>query len=226
MSQTTSTFWQRMPEPLRRDPKKSALLTGLVGLMAVLGIRQYTGTSAPASARAGVSAVERSTGGNSATSHEASNPNNEVAQRVAQWLGTPIKALDRNLFETKLEFFQRVDAAGDDRAAVLADETFWDQLAKSLASQADQKRQKQIRSENLQLAASTLKLQTTLMGSVPKALIDGRMVRAGDLLETKSSDLSMSFRVVQIEPRRVVIERDGVKIELKMGVGHARVISE
>lgn len=226
MSQTTSTFWQRMPEPLRRDPKKSALLTGLVGLMAVLGIRQYTGTSAPASARAGVSAVERSTGSNSATSHEASNPNNEVAQRVAQWLGTPIKALDRNLFETKLEFFQRVDAAGDDRAAVLADETFWDQLAKSLASQADQKRQKQIRSENLQLAASTLKLQTTLMGSVPKALIDGRMVRAGDLLETKSSDLSMSFRVVQIEPRRVVIERDGVKIELKMGVGHARVISE
>ena len=108
----------------------------------------------------------------------------------------------------------------------MADETFWDQLAKSLASQADQKRQKQIRSENLQLAASTLKLQTTLMGSVPKALIDGRMVRAGDLLETKSSDLSMSFRVVQIEPRRVVIERDGVKIELKMGVGHARVISE
>lgn len=226
MSQPTTTIWQRLPEPLRRDPKKSAMLAGLLVLMAVLGIRQYTGMTTPASARAALPLAERSASSNSAVSRGTSNPSNEVAQRVAQWLGTPIKALDRNLFETKLEFFQRLDGSADDRAAVLAEETFWDQLAKSLASQADQKRQKQIRSENLQLAASSFKLQTTLMGSVPKALIDGRMVRMGDTLESKGSDLSMVFRVVQIEPRRVVIERDGVKIELKMGVGHARVISE
>lgn len=226
MSQSSSKVWDKMPASVRRDPKKSALLLGLLVLMAVLGVRQFAQSGSPASARGGVRTVEKAASPISANPREASNPTSETAQRVAQWIGTPIKALDRNLFESKLEFFQRVDANGQDRAAVMTDETFWEQLAKSIAAQADHRKQKQIRSENLQLAASSLKLQSTLMGSVPKALIDGRMVRAGDTVETKGSNMAMGFRVIQIEPRRVVIEREGVKIELKMGVGQARVIAQ
>jgi hypothetical protein len=228
MSHATASIWERMPEPVRRDPKKSALLAGLMLMGAVIGFRQFGGGSTPAKARAGTPApaplVELAE--KTANSREAGNSILELSQRVSQWLGSPIKALDRNLFETKLEYFQRLDSSVSDRTVVVADETFWEQLAKSLASQADQKRQKQIRSENLQLAASSLKLQTTIMGSVPKALIDGRMVRAGDLVETKTSSLSISFHVSQIEARRIVIEHDGVKIELRMGSGQARVIAE
>lgn len=228
MSTPTPTFWNRMPEPVRRDPKKSALLAGLTLVAVVIGLRQFAGSSTPAKARAVTPslAVPANGGATSAISREAGNSNSEMAQRVASWLGSPIKALDRNLFETKLEFFQRLSSTVGDKAAVITDESFWDQLAKSLASRADQKRQKQIRSENLQLAASSLKLQTTIMGSTPKALIDGRMVRTGDTVDSRTASLSISFKVVQIEPRRIVIEHDGVKIELRMGSGQVRVINE
>lgn len=230
MNHPTSPIWDRLPDPIRRDPKKSAVLIGLLLLLAVLGIRQMGGAGTPATARAASNtpgtAAAKATSDERATSREASNVSAEASQRVAAWLGTPIKALDRNLFETKLEFFQRLDSDVNDKVSVLADELFWDQLAKSLASQADQKRQKQIRSENLQLAASSLKLQTTIMGSSPKALIDGRMVRTGDAVETKTAGLSMSFRVLLIEARRIVIERDGVKLELRMGVDQARLVAE
>jgi hypothetical protein len=230
MSHSTNSLWDRLPEPVRRDPKKSSVLAALTLLMAVLGVRQFSGNGTPAKARAAsndpVAAPEKPKLSISANSREASNAGTEVAHRVALWLGTPIKALDRNLFETKLEYFQRLDSTAADKATVVADETFWDQLAKSLVSQADQKRQKQIRSENLQLAASSLKLQTTIMGSMPKALIDGRMVRVGDTVDTKTSSLSISFRVSQIEARRIVIEHEDVRIELRMGTGQARVITE
>jgi hypothetical protein len=145
---------------------------------------------------------------------------------VADWLGTPIKALDRNLFETKLEYFQRLDSAVGDTALIVAEELFWDQLAKSLAAQADQKKQKQIRSENLQLAASSLRLQSTIMGHSPRALMDGRMLRTGDTVEAGAQGMSLTFRVHLIEARRVVIERDGVKLELRMDNSRPRLLDE
>ena len=231
MSFEIQSILQRLPEPIRNDPKKSGLLAGLAVVMCVLGIRQFASSGGPAKANAAeiaprTAASPTSASRNARGAKVSDNALGNSSRLVADWLGTPIKALDRNLFETKLEFFQRLDSTASDKASVLADETFWDQLAKSLASQADQKRQKQIRSENLQLAASSLKLQTTIMGSVPKALIDGRMVRVGELVDTKNSSLSISFRVSQIEARRIVVEHDGVKIELRMGSGQARVITE
>lgn len=230
MSASSNSFMDKLPEPIRRDPKKSAVLAGLAVVLAVLGVRQFTGTAAPAKARAALSgtnlATERSTPDISAKSREAGNPQQDAGERVAQWLGMPIKALDRNLFESKLENFQRLDSVLADHAAVVADELFWEQLAKSLTSQADQKKQKLIRSENLQLAASSLRLQTTLMGSSPKALIDGRMVRAGDMVEATLAGVSVNFHVLRIEARSVVIENDGVQIELKMGAGKARIVQE
>lgn len=230
MSPISNSFLEKLPEPIRRDPKKSAILAALTVVMVVLGIRQFTGNSTPAKARAALIgtnlANERDAAGKSATSRETSNAANEVNQHVSQWLGMPIKALDRNLFESKLENFQRLDSVLTDHAAVVADELFWEQLAKSLTSQADQKKQKLIRSENLQLAATSLRLQTTIMGSSPKALIDGRMVRAGDTVEARSASVSVSFHVLKIEARRVVIESEGVRIELKMGAGQARIVHE
>lgn len=226
---SANSILDKLPAPIRRDPKKSAVLGGLMLVLAVLGVRQFVGSSTPARARAAVNtnlAAEKSNIDTSAITREASNTHSETGQRVAQWLGLPIKALDRNLFESKLENFQRLDSVLSETAAVVQEELFWEQLAKSLASRADQKKQKQIRSENLQLAASSLRLQTTMMGATPKALIDGRMLRAGDTVEAKSAGISVSFVVLKIEARRVIVEREGVRIELKMGAGQARIVQD
>ncbi len=230
MSSTNPSLFDKLPAPIRNDPKKSAVLAVLTVLMAVLGVRQFAGSGSPAKAsgaQPGTNlALDKSTPDTSAITGEASNASSEASLRVSQWLGLPIKALDRNLFETKLENFQRLDSTTTANVAEVPMKLFWEQLAKSLASQADQKKQKQIRSENLQLAAGALRLQTTIMGPSPRALIDGRMVRTGDMVEAKSPSMTVSFRVVQIEARRIVVEREGVQIELKMGAGKARILQE
>ena len=86
---------------------------------------------------------------------------------------------------------------------------------KSMTARADQKRERQILIENLQLQAAQLKLQTTLMGtqaegpaSRPRAMINGGLVGEGDVVA--------SFRVLRIEARRIVVEREGIKLEILM----------
>jgi hypothetical protein len=87
-------------------------------------------------------------------------------------------------------------------------ESFWDQLAKSTHAQADQRKERQILIENLQRQASQLRIQTILMGENPRALINGTLVGEGDV--------AASFRVLRIEARRLVVEREGVRLEILM----------
>jgi hypothetical protein len=77
-----------------------------------------------------------------------------------------------------------------------------------MASKADQRKERQILIENLQLQAMQLRLQSTVMGATPRALLNGDMVREGDVVA--------SFRVLKIEPRRIVVEREGIKLEIPM----------
>jgi hypothetical protein len=85
---------------------------------------------------------------------------------------------------------------------------FWTDIAKSVAMQADQKIERQKFIEDVQRQAAALRLQTIMMGSTPQAMIDGDMVREGDVVA--------SFRILKIEARRIIIERDGIKLELHM----------
>jgi hypothetical protein len=85
---------------------------------------------------------------------------------------------------------------------------FWDELAKSMAFRADARKEQQILKENLQQQANQLRLQSTMMTTPPKAVIDGEMVGEGDVVA--------SFRVLKIEPRRIEVEREGIKLEIQM----------
>jgi len=53
-----------------------------------------------------------------------------------------------------------------------------------------------------------MKLQTTMMGNPPQAMVNGELVKEGDIIG--------GFVVVQIQPRRVVIQQDGVVLEIVM----------
>jgi hypothetical protein len=84
---------------------------------------------------------------------------------------------------------------------------FWDELAKSMTSHADVKKERQILVENLARQASQLRLQSTIMSASPKAVIDGGLVGEGDVVA--------SFRVLRIEPRRITVEREGIKLAIQ-----------
>jgi len=114
--------------------------------------------------------------------------------------------LGRNLFAVNLERFPQ----DGNRTTTPVGGTvgFWDELAKSLSSRADQNKQRQIRTDNAVRDAANLKLQTIVMSAAPTAVIDGEMVEEGSVVA--------GFRVSKIEARRIIVEREGIKLEIPM----------
>ena len=54
--------------------------------------------------------------------------------------------------------------------------------------------------------AGRLHLQSVLMGTPPRAMIDGQLLGEGDVVA--------NFRVLKIEPRGITVEREGIKLEV------------
>jgi hypothetical protein len=81
-------------------------------------------------------------------------------------------------------------------------------LEKSLVLQADQRDKRENQIANYMAKAAQLKLQSTMMGTQPKALVNGELIGVGDVIA--------DFRVVKIEARRMIIEREGIRLEIQM----------
>ena len=64
--------------------------------------------------------------------------------------------------------------------------------------------------------ARQIRLQSTLMGANPTALVDGQTVREGDVVASGSGVTRTAFRVLKIEPRRIILEREGVRSEIPL----------
>lgn len=204
----TITDWsQRLREAARTEPKKYGFL-GLLGLVLVilLGRAILTGSDAPAPALASRIAAQNPSNNSSADPvPRVLNPSSPALQ---EWLNTPIVPVVRNLFAIKLDYYPQDGTKVNQTLRAPQGNGFWDKLAKSMASKADQRKERQILIENLQLQAMQLKLQSTVMGATPRALVNGGMVREGDVVA--------SFRVLRIEARRIIVEREGIKLEIQM----------
>ena len=193
--QSPASKFEKIRSVISHDPKRNGLLAGLGIIMLVLWGRLLL--NGPASATA--SLIRRSVAAISEppipTSHAStSNP-------VLDWLGKPRGIVDRNLFAIHLDYYARAD----DRKSI-ADGN--DDATTTPTAEADQKREQQILLENLQTQAAKLKLQTTLMGDTPRAMVNGQLVQAGDAVE--------GFKVVKIEARQIVVQQDGVTLEISM----------
>lgn len=218
-----------LPESMRADPKKAAALAGLGVVLAGVLIKQlaFGGGATRVAAKPPQPEQTIASTANLRASSKNSSRTDRGESPVSAWLVEPIKTLDRNLFEFKGEFYPRSTESVTTSAKVIEDELFWDQLAKSLSARADSKKQRQIRIDNLQQAASKLKVQSTIMGPNPRAMVDGRMTRLGGMVEADAGGGSkVTFKVIAVEARRLVIERDGLKFEVPMGAGKARVLGE
>ena len=73
------------------------------------------------------------------------------------------------------------------------------------------------RSGSSNVQARQIRLQSTLMGGAhPAALVNGQMVREGDVVATGSGASRTSYRVLKIEARRVILEREGIRSEVPL----------
>ncbi|MCC7351863.1 MAG: hypothetical protein IT446_14985 [Phycisphaerales bacterium] len=187
---------------IRKEPKKAAALVVLVVFMGGLWVWRLGGTSVPTPSIASVA---------QAADVPASVPANVAAgdttiTRFQEWAQKPVDDGGRNLFVIRMDYYPRIPGSGESDGSLV--QGFWSEMAKSVNSQADQRREKEILVENLRHQAGQLRLQSTIMGQKPKAMVNGKLVEEGDVVE--------GFRVLKIGARGIIVERDGIRIEVLM----------
>ncbi len=135
-----------------------------------------------------------------------SHSNSEANYTLAS---VPISPIRRNIFYINLDRFPQdgskpMTSAGPVSGA--SNEGFWDRLAKSGAFRAEDQDSRSPQVGGLQWQAAQLHLQSILMGPTPKVMVDGRLLKEGDVVA--------GFRVVKITARGILLERDGSKFEV------------
>jgi hypothetical protein len=200
-AQMESSSLESMLRQVKAEPKKAAALALLIAVLLGMWAKIFL-FGDPRPATAGPLTGERI---KTPTPYTLSQQLSPASRSLLEWTKKPITGTKRNLFAIKLDYFPvdgtRPIFTGDDA------DGFWDQLAKSLAAKADQEKAKGILLENLRLQASRLDLQSLgVFNGIPKAMVNGTIVQEGDTIE--------GFRIVQIETKRIVVEREGVKLQV------------
>ncbi len=205
-----------LPESLREDPKKAGILGALVLVLAVLVIRYALTGGGPAVAQGAASAAKKQDKQKtSSTASAAGTPNVMQASAAAKdWLKEPITSVSRNLFVIRPEYYPSQSSKVAQREEKITG--FWEAVEKSQSQEADQKKRREILVENLQFEAAKLQLQSTVMGPEPQAIIGGSLVKEGDVVASDGPRKGVQFRVLKVEARRVIIEREGIRLELRM----------
>jgi hypothetical protein len=199
----------------RGDPKKSGVVLVLSVTLFSMCIRMVISpVSGAGPSRAGGAVTRSSAMSGNATANASLDPTlapakpGAVDQRLRDWLAEPARPISRNLFAVKLDYYPSDPSRPPEAPKWTADGEFWAKLEKSLILQADQQGRRDNLVANYEAAAGRIRLDSIMMGPQPQAMIDGKLVRVGDV--------AAGFRVLKIEPRRIVIEREGIKLEIQM----------
>jgi len=201
------TSQNKLMDLLQKDPKKAAVLGVLALLLGGMWARMaMTGQTQPQRASASVANPAASSKKKPASSFGKTTSAN-TADALQEWLGKPINPVSRNLFAIRMDHFPLAAGTSGSESAT-TQQTFWEALAKSVNTRADQMEKRQNLIQNLTDQASQMELQSIVMGAKPKALVDGELVGEGDVVA--------SFRVLKIESRRIIVEREGIRLEIQM----------
>jgi hypothetical protein len=205
MSGAAENWIAKGKETLGASPKKAGALGFLFLVLVILWGKLIFGGKGPSSASA---MTPRMPGddhsGNSAV--DASGHSLRLLDSaLLAWARAPIVPVHRNLFAVPLDYYPQVGSQDGDLSGGSG---FWDRLAKSVSAHADQQEQRQILVDNVRIMAESLKLESTMLGSEPTAMVNSQMVREGDVIA--------GFHVLKIEARELIVEREGIRLAIGM----------
>lgn len=186
-----SAKWDRMKKQMLADKKKLSLMISLSAVMLLLWGRLLLKQD-PRTAVAKPSAVaavdDASVEDTADVTDIATTPINHPPVEVVL-----VTSLSRDPFAfDKDRYPLAAGAARDQEPEKSPDET------------SDERN----RIEAIREMAATLRFQAGMLGPTPRALINDRVYRLGDKIN--------GFAVSKIESRRVVLEKDGIEIHLRM----------
>ena len=202
---------------LKQDPKKTGVLGVLTLVLAVMGGRLWL-TGGPSASSAAASPRARAT----------LTPAGPIALRVPsldasaavlrQWRAQPAANLTRNPFTSDLFAAPAKPAVVAPAAPVVAGDEglFWRQLERALATQSEREQYRARMSAAALRDAADLVLLSVITGGDDRALVNDRLVGVGDPLAAPTAQ-GAPFVVEFVEQRRVVLRRDGVRVELLLG---------
>jgi hypothetical protein len=201
----TTTRTSSLP---RQDTKKVAVLGALILVLAGLWGKMALGGKAAPKTAAAMTAPQPT----SPTASNAADNKSRAADALGllrDWVGEPLpQAVSRNIFEVKIDYYPIDSTHQAKDSGTVNDPTFWENLAKSIDAQADQQHKRENLIQNLRQQAGQLSVTSTLMGARPRAMINGVMVGEGEVVA--------QFRVAEIRARSVVVEREGIKLDIPM----------
>jgi hypothetical protein len=203
----TNSVQGKLGAAIKQDPKKAGMLVVLVAVLLVLWAKMMlTGGGAPKSA-AGMTLAPSAQA--SVQVHNNGPKVRDNSALLREWLGEPMpQGVSRNIFEVKLDYYPMDTAHVQRDSRTIDDPTFWEKLAKSIDAQADQQHKRENLIQNVRQHAGQLQVTSILMGSRPKAMINGVLIGEGEVVA--------GFRVLEIKARSVIVEREGIKLEIPM----------
>jgi len=208
MALQETNLFVKLNAVMKRDPKKAFVLALLFAvLMAMWGKMMLSGGKGTPKAASAMPAARVAPSVGMVPNNKAKSA--DAATQLQDWINQPLPgAISRNIFELKLDYFPMDGTRTAPITRTSNDPTFWDKLAKSIDEQADQQHKREILIQNLRQQAGQLQLTSTVMGPRPKAMVNGAMVGEGEVVA--------QFRIVRIDARSVVVEREGIKLEITM----------
>ena len=148
----------------------------------------------------------------------ASSASNGTASATFHgWLQSPVSPVTRNLFYINLEQFRRANvgpagmpgglAGAKEPQALLSENPA--EVAKSAPGRSEETEEPESGlpvAERVAREAGRLHLQSVVMGTSPRAMVDGQLLGEGDVVA--------NFRVLKIEARGITVEREGIMLEV------------
>jgi hypothetical protein len=190
--QAFSNF-ERAIAAVKADSKRASILCVLVIVLGIFWVRAIGSVAGPSKASAAGLAPAVSPAATPAPAGAIPR----AYQLLRDWAKGPIEPVSRNLFYINYDAFPS-DGSGKGKEKSIEKSEAW-------ASDYQNRREKVQAFMN---DAEDLRLQSILMGQEPKALLEGRLVREGDVVA--------NFRVLKIEPRSVIVERENIRLEIKL----------
>ena len=187
----------RVLAELRRDPKKTLILGVMLGLLAIIGGWELVRRLGPSQAEAAVSSTAVGTPDRNPQTPEAAAQ--QAGPKADALAGTGLPApgsrkVDRDLFTPHPVYFpphQRAKIA-----------------PKIVPTAADAATQREALRRAVLAQAQSLTLQSTVVGSTPTAIVNGRVLRVGDWIN--------GFCVVRISTHRCVVKKDQIEVILEL----------
>lgn len=192
------TYIQRFKAEMKADPKRTGVMIVLLTVAAVMGTKMFLARPGPQSAQAAPDVLPAAV----ADPREATpTMDSSQAQRAAldAYLAQVESTVSRDLFDLQLESYELTELALSEQSQEKSVRKQADDAAVLARKQAEQQ---------IRRLAENLKLQSTMPGPSPSAIINGQVVGQGDSLE--------GFTITQIGRGSCLVRQSDVDVMLYM----------